>query len=234
VSEATDGFVGIVHGKSNAVALEVENLMLDYFTVFSFKFYGEFSFSFGYEIGCAILITEGMATDADGGCPVGNQAWYIGANNGLTKNGAIENVTDGAVGTFPHLLEAEFFYPCFIGCDGRALDANPILPDGIGGIYGHLIVGGIAVFHAEVIIFYVEVQVGKDEFVFDEFPDDAGHFVAIQFHYGICYLDFVHFKYRSSGCFTLRHFLQQNPAGRKGRKSVADFQGLYLFDFVCL
>lgn len=37
----------------------------------------------------------------------------------------VEDISDGAIGGLPHLLQVEFLHPRFIRCDGRALDADP-------------------------------------------------------------------------------------------------------------
>ena len=42
------------------------------------------------------------------------------------------------------------------------------------------------------IIFNVDVEIGKDQLILDELPDNPGHFVAADFHNGSGYLDFRH------------------------------------------
>ena len=46
--------------------------------------------------------------------------------------------------------------------------------------------------HAEVVVLEVDVKVRKDETVFNELPNDASHFVAVEFDDGIINLDFGH------------------------------------------
>ncbi|MOA56571.1 hypothetical protein D3C78_1805740 [compost metagenome] len=67
-----------------------------------------------------------------------------------------------------------------------------MLLDGVGCIDRHLVVGGVAVFHAEVIILEVDVEVGMDQLVLDELPDDARHLVAVEFDDRIGDLDLCH------------------------------------------
>jgi hypothetical protein len=55
-----------------------------------------------------------------------------------------------------------------------------------------LIVCGITVFHAQIEILNVDIKVRKNQLFFDEFPDDASHFVAVEFNDGICNFDFFH------------------------------------------
>jgi hypothetical protein len=41
--------------------------------------------------------------------------------------------------------------------------------------------GGVAVLDREVVIFEVDVEIGMDQLLLDEVPDDAGHLVAVEF-----------------------------------------------------
>jgi hypothetical protein len=52
------------------------------------------------------------------------------------------------LGRAPHALEAEFLDAGFVGRDGRALDADAVLLDGVGGVDGDLVVGLVAFFDA--------------------------------------------------------------------------------------
>jgi hypothetical protein len=55
----------------------------------------------------------------------------------------------------------------------------------------YLVVGLIAIFDTEVVIFNIDIKIGENEFFFNEFPDDACHFIAIEFYNRVCYLDFI-------------------------------------------
>ena len=46
--------------------------------------------------------------------------------------------------------------------------------------------------HTEVVILKIDIEVREDEAVLDELPNDASHFVAIEFDDGIINLDFGH------------------------------------------
>lgn len=52
-----------------------------------------------------------------------------------------DGATYGSVGRAPHLFEVEFFDAGFVRGDGRALNADTVFEDGIGGVDGHLVVG---------------------------------------------------------------------------------------------
>ena len=44
-----------------------------------------------------------------------------------------------------------------------------------------LVVGGVTVLDAEVVVFELNVEVGVDQAVLDELPDDPRHLVAVEF-----------------------------------------------------
>src|SRR5260370_1013986 len=48
----------------------------------------------------------------------------------------------------------------------------------------------ITVSDSKVIVFDIDIQVGKDQFVLYEFPDDSGHFIPIQLYDGVGNFDF--------------------------------------------
>jgi hypothetical protein len=45
---------------------------------------------------------------------------------------------------------------------------------------------------AEVVIFQVDIEIGVDQLVLDELPDDAGHLIAVELDDRICNLDLCH------------------------------------------
>ena len=133
------------------------------------------------------------------GCgPAGHQARHVVADDGLAEDDAAQDVADGAVGALPHLLEAELFDARLVGRDGRALDADAVLLDGVGGVDGDLIVGRVAVLDGEVVVLEGHVEVGMDELVLDQLPDDASHLVAVELDDGAGHLDLLHEKLPSA------------------------------------
>ena len=141
------------------------------------------------EVGGLVLVTEGVTADDDGLVPAGHQTRDIGDDDRLAEDRAAEDVADGAVGRFPHLLEAEFFDPRLIRCDGGALDTDAVLLDGVRRVDRHPVVGGVAMFDAQVVVVEVDVEVRQQKVVLDGVPDDAGHFVAVDFNDRSRYLD---------------------------------------------
>ena len=67
-----------------------------------------------------------------------------------------------------------------------------MLQDRVCGVDGDLVVGRIAVFHAEVVVLKFNIKVREDEALLDELPDDAGHLVAVEFNDWIVNLDLRH------------------------------------------
>ena len=100
-------------------------------------------------------------------------------------------VTDGTVWRKPHLLELELLDALLIGGDGRALDTNRVLLDGLGGIESDLVVGLVTVLKTEVVVLEVNVEVGVDELVLDGLPDDASHLIAIELDDRVHHLDLL-------------------------------------------
>ena len=171
--------------------------MLDGLAVFADELDRQLALAGEPEIGGAVLVAEGVAADDDGLGPAGHEARHVLADDRLAEDDAAEDVADRAVGRLPHLLELEFFDARFVGRDGRAFDADAVLLDRVGGVDGDLVVGRVAVLDAEVEVFEVDVEIGMDQLVLDELPDDAGHLVAVEFDDGVVHLDLRHCMPRS-------------------------------------
>ena len=133
-----------------------------------------------------------MAANDDGLGPGGHQTRNIADDDGLTENDSAKNVADGAIRRLPHLLQPEFIYAGFIRSDRGALNTDAVLLDGMCGIDGDLIIGCIAVLHTKVVVLQVDVEVLHDEFILDELPNDAGHFIAVEFNNRIGDLNLAH------------------------------------------
>ena len=121
-----------------------------------------------------------MTADDDRLVPAGHEARDVGDDDRLAEDHAAEDVADRAVRALPHLLEAELLDARLVGGDRGALDADAVLLDGVGRVDRDLVVGRVAVLDAEVVVLEVDVEVGVDQAVLDELPDDAGHLVAVE------------------------------------------------------
>src|SRR5262245_35880832 len=91
---------------------------------------GELSFARATKIDGAIDVAIGVASDDDLLGPARHEAGHVLADDRLAENDAAQNVADGAVWRFPHLLEAELLHPGFVGGDGGAFHADAGFLDG--------------------------------------------------------------------------------------------------------
>ena len=94
----------------------------------------------------------------------------------LPEHSPVQDVTDRPVRRLPHLLELELLDAGLVRRDRRALDADAVFQDRVGGIDRDLVVGGVAVRKAQVVVLDGEVEVREDELVLDLGPDDAERF----------------------------------------------------------
>ena len=84
------------------------------------------------------------------------------------------------------------FTRAFVRRDGGAFHPDADLAGLVGGVDGDLVVGLVAVLDAEVVIEEIDVEIGMDQLVLDELPDDAGHLVAVELDDRILDLDLRH------------------------------------------
>lgn len=167
VGELVDRFVGVVHRQHNTGTLKLVDFQIGGGGAVSWgKGHGEGAGDFGDKVGRSVLVTESVSADDDGLGPAGNASGDVVHDDGLTEDGAADDVANSAVGGLPHLLETELLDSCLVSSDGRALDADLAGLDRIGTVNAHLIVGGIAVLNAQVVVLDVEVQVGENELKF--------------------------------------------------------------------
>lgn len=81
-----------------------------------------------------------MSTDNDGLFPARHQLGDVADDDWFAENGATHNVTDGAIGRFPHLLELELFHASLIRRNRGTLDSNLAGLDGFSSVDSDLIV----------------------------------------------------------------------------------------------
>jgi len=67
-----------------------------------------------------------------------------------------------------------------------------MLLDSVCAIDSHLIISRIAMLNAEVVVLKVDIEIRKDQLLLDEIPDDAGHFIAVEFDNRSLYFDLAH------------------------------------------
>ncbi len=188
-----NGSLGIVHSQCNSGALEVMHIQCNGFaSIVGYVVQGDFAGTGNFCFRSAVDVPVSMAANDNGLGPVWYQTRHIGADNGFTKNGAIQNVTDGAVGRTIHSFKTELRHPRLVRCNGRAFDRHPVALCGFGSINRNLIIGGIAVFNTQIVVFEVNIQIRQDQPFADEVPDNTGHFIPVHFHNRVFDLDFSH------------------------------------------
>jgi hypothetical protein len=197
VSELFDTFVCVVHGETDtSLTFKFVDLGSLFSTVCTSKDDFEGAWFIDDEVSSFVLVSEGVSAYNDGFFPSGDEFGYVFDDDGLSEDGAVEDVSNGAIGAFPHGFEMELLDSNFIRGDGGAFDANFAVLNGVCGLEGDLVVGVVSVLYGEVEVEYGEVEEGGDEFLFDVFPDDSGHFVAIEFCDGVGDLNFSGFHLR--------------------------------------
>lgn len=119
----------------------------------------QFSWLIDQEIGRAILISEGMSSNDNWLSPPGNQSGNVADQNRLSEDSSVKNVSNSAVGRFPHSFEVEFCHSGFVRSDGCAFDTNLVLLDSLGTLDSDLVISFVSILHAQVII--VDIQIKK-------------------------------------------------------------------------
>ncbi len=190
--EVADRAVEVVHRHGDAGVLELEHLLLDDLAVVALELEGQAALAGHANLGGAVLVAVGVAADDDGLRPSRHEAGHVAADDGFAEDHAAQDVADRPVGRAPHVLQLELLDARLVGRDGRAFDADAVALDGVRGIEGHLVVGGVAVLDGKIVVFQVDVEVGVDELVADGVPDDPGHLVAVELDDRVGDLDLVH------------------------------------------
>ncbi|MNN18816.1 hypothetical protein D3C81_1320350 [compost metagenome] len=192
VGEVTDRRVEVVHAHGHTSRRRLEHFVLDHCAVFTDELDRQRALAWEQEVRGLVLVAKGVTADDDGLGPARNQTRHVLADDRLAENDAAQDVADGAVRRLPHLLQAEFGDAGFVRRDGGALDADPVLLDGVSRVDGDLVVRGVTAFHAQIVVVQLQIKVREDQLVLDPLPDDPGHFVAVDVHDGIGDLDLGH------------------------------------------
>ncbi len=190
--EVIDGFIQVEHRHGHARIGGIEDFFFDDCAVFAFIFQRDFACRGEGEIGCAILIAIGMAAHHNRFGPARHKAGDVLADDWLAEDHTAQNIANGAIGAAIHPFEAEFLDAGLIGGDRCAFDGDAHFFGLFGGINRDLVIGAIAFLDAEIIIEQINIEIGQDQLLLDEIPDNAGHLIAIHLDDGVCDLDFAH------------------------------------------
>jgi hypothetical protein len=179
--EVADRVVEVVHRHRDTAAGEVVHVELDRVAaVLRREGQRQRPLARHDQVGGAVLVAEGVAADDDRLRPPGHEPRDVGDDDRLAEDDPTEDVADRPVGRAVHLLEAELLDARLVWGDRRALHADAVSLDGVGGVDRDLVVGRVAALDAEVVVLELDVEIGKDQLVLDELPDDPRHLVAVE------------------------------------------------------
>lgn len=182
MSKIFNTFIDIIHTHANSsFSFKFIDFHFLFFTLVISEYDLECSWSIDDEISRSVLIAKGMSSNNNWFFPSWNESWNVADDDRLSEYSTIENVSDGTIWTFPHMLKAEFLDSGFIRSDCSAFNTNFTFFDSIGSINGNLIIGCISVFDTEIKVFNVKIEEWEDKLIFDSFPDNSGHLIAIKF-----------------------------------------------------
>ena len=191
--EIADRLIEVIHCHRNATAGCLEDLeALGFGAISGLEANRQRSRAVKDKVRCPVLVTKRVTANNNRLVPTRNQPRDVGNDDGLAENHSAQDVANGSIGAAPHLLEAKLFDSRLVRSNGCALDANPVLLDGVSGIDGDLVIGLVALFDAEVVVLERQIEVRVNEAVLDELPNDARHFVAIEFNDNALNLNFFH------------------------------------------
>jgi hypothetical protein len=163
----------------------VDLLVVSFASIIGLEADGEFSWLVNNVVLSDVLITMGVSSNDDGSSPAWHKSRNVLADDGLSEDGSIKDISDGSIGRSPHFLKFELFDSLLIGSDGSALDSDLVLLDSVSSIDSDLIVSVISVFHSEIIVVNVKIKIRVDMLILDPLPDDSSHLVTIEFNDGV-------------------------------------------------
>ena len=148
VHETLNGGFSVEHSQVSSFALEVVKLLLNGSTT---VIWNESNKSLTWLVNnivlTPILICISVSTHDNRLGPSRNESGDVGANDGLSEDSTVEDVSNCSIGRPPHLFQVEFCDSVLVGSDGCAFDTTLCFGDGICSINGDLIVGSISAFH---------------------------------------------------------------------------------------
>jgi hypothetical protein len=117
--------VNVVHAKGDAGAFEIVYVKgLGGTTVGGLISHGELTGSRDHHIGRTVLVAKRMTANHDRFRPSGHDPGHALQQDGFAKHRPAQDITDGAVGRSPHLLQLVLFDARFVRRDCGAFNAN--------------------------------------------------------------------------------------------------------------
>ena len=182
--KGADGAVLVVHALQYPGALKIVHRLPEAGAVFAGKDQLRLPLLRHTVLGALIYVAIGVTGDGDGLFPVLHNGLDGIDHDGRAEHRSVQNGADGAVGALPHLMELILLHPLLVRRDGRALDADAQALDGLACLHRDPVAGLVAFLQAQIVVLGLEIDKGREQFVLNHLPDDAGHFVAVHFHKG--------------------------------------------------
>ena len=151
VSESFDTLVSVIHSHTDTTFSFV---FVDFHCLFgsviSRKDNLKLSWFVNSKVSGFVLITKGVSSDNDRFLPSRDKSWNIADHDRLSKDSSIQVISDGSVGAFPHLFEAEFLDSCLVWRNGGAFDSNLAFTNSFSSVDGYFVISLISVLHSQV------------------------------------------------------------------------------------
>src|ERR1700758_3050044 len=111
--------------------------------------------------------------------PCACRPMMIGLVQPGTKRGMVDTTIGSRNTTPPRMLRMVplgerhiFFSPNSLTRASSGVIVAPVPLDGVGRVHRHLVAGGVPVLHGQVVVVQRDIEVGQDQLVLDELPDD--------------------------------------------------------------
>jgi hypothetical protein len=190
VGESFDTFVSVVHSHTNSsLSGEVVDLELLNSAVISSEGHFELSRFGDNKVSGSVLVTVSVSADDDRFLPAGDEPGDVIDDDWLSEDSTIQDVSDGSIGTLPHLLEFELLNSGLVRSNGGTFDADLAFFDGLSSLNGDFVISLISVLHAEVEVLDLEIEERKNKLIPDGLPDDSGHLITVELSNWVVYLD---------------------------------------------
>ena len=180
--EALDGRVEVVHALGDAGAVELLHQLARLGAVCGGVHELHRAGTGNAQLRVLVHVAVGVTRDGDGLDPVAHARLDARDGDGRAEHGAVQHGADGAVRALPHALEVVLVHARGVRRDGGALHGHAQALGRLGGIDGHLVVGGVAMLQAQVVVLGLQIDMRKQQLVLDHLPDDARHLVAVHLH----------------------------------------------------
>ena len=141
-----------------------------------------------------------MTGDGDRFLPCADRGLNSLHHNRSTEYGSVQDRTDRSIGAFPHFLQMIFAHAGRIGGNGGTLYRHSILLRCKGGIHRHLVIRLVSMDKSKIVIFGIQVNIGKQKLLLDHFPENPCHLIAVHLHKRRCHLNFFHLKVPPHPC----------------------------------